>query len=111
MTEQRRVVVLGSTGSIGTQAISVAQAAADRFRIWAICSGGGDVALLAEQAAALRVSAVGVSRESVGAELRSRLAVLWDERPMLEATAASLRTTSTTQWRRSVPSGSFLRPA
>jgi 1-deoxy-D-xylulose-5-phosphate reductoisomerase len=77
MTEQRRVVVLGSTGSIGTQAISVAQAAADRFRIWAICSGGGDVALLAEQAAALRVSAVGVSRESVGAELRSRLAARW----------------------------------
>jgi 1-deoxy-D-xylulose 5-phosphate reductoisomerase len=36
MTDQRRVVVLGSTGSIGTQAIAVAQAAPDRFRVTAI---------------------------------------------------------------------------
>ena len=55
MTDQRRVVVLGSTGSIGTQAIAVAQAAPDRFRVTAICSGGGDLALLADQAVALRV--------------------------------------------------------
>src|SRR4249920_4164947 len=77
VTEQRRVVVLGSTGSIGTQAIAVAQAAADRFRITAICSGGSDVALLAEQAATLRVAAVGVAGESAGEELRARLAAQW----------------------------------
>jgi 1-deoxy-D-xylulose-5-phosphate reductoisomerase len=58
MTDQRRVVVLGSTGSIGTQAIAVAQAAPDRFRVTAICSGGGHLALLADQAVALQVAAV-----------------------------------------------------
>ena len=77
MTEQRRVVILGSTGSIGTQAIAVAQAAPDRFRVTAICSGGGDLTLLADQATALRVAAVGVSREDAGPELRARLAARW----------------------------------
>jgi 1-deoxy-D-xylulose-5-phosphate reductoisomerase len=77
MTDQRRVVVLGSTGSIGTQAIAVAQAAPDRFRVTAICSGGGDLALLADQAVALRVAAVGVSREDAGPELQARLAAKW----------------------------------
>jgi 1-deoxy-D-xylulose-5-phosphate reductoisomerase len=77
MTEQRRVVVLGSTGSIGTQAIAVAQAAPDRFRVTAICSGGRDLASLVEQAVALRVAAVGVSRADAGPELRARLAAQW----------------------------------
>jgi hypothetical protein len=77
MTDQRRVVVLGSTGSIGTQAIAVAQAAPDRFRVTAICSGGGDLALLADQAVALRVAAVGVGREDAGPELQARLAATW----------------------------------
>jgi 1-deoxy-D-xylulose-5-phosphate reductoisomerase len=77
MTDQRRVVVLGSTGSIGTQAIAVARAAPDRFRVTAICSGGGDLALLADQAVALRVAAVGVGREDAGPELQARLAAKW----------------------------------
>ena len=77
MSEQRRVVILGSTGSIGTQAIAVARAAPDRFRVTAVCAGGADLALLAEQAAALRVDAVGVSREDAGPELQARLAAQW----------------------------------
>ena len=36
----RTVTLLGSTGSIGTQAIEVAQAAPDRFRITALAAGG-----------------------------------------------------------------------
>src|SRR6478609_8403322 len=77
MTDQHRVVVLGSTGSIGAQAIAVARAAPDRFRVTAICSGGGDLALLADQAVALRVAAVGVGREDAGPELQARLAAKW----------------------------------
>ena len=40
MTPARRdVVVLGSTGSIGTQALDVARAAPDRFRVVGLAAG------------------------------------------------------------------------
>jgi 1-deoxy-D-xylulose-5-phosphate reductoisomerase len=73
----RSVVVLGSTGSVGTQAVDVARAAPDRFRIVALATGGRDVAALARQAAQLRVCAVGVSRTAAAEELRERLAAQW----------------------------------
>jgi 1-deoxy-D-xylulose-5-phosphate reductoisomerase len=73
----REVVLLGSTGSIGTQAIDVATNAADRFRVSAIAAGGADLALLAEQAARLRVRAVGVGRADAADELRDRLQAFW----------------------------------
>jgi 1-deoxy-D-xylulose-5-phosphate reductoisomerase len=71
------IVLLGSTGSIGTQAIDVVTRAADRFRVTAIAAGGSDVTLLAEQAAQLRVRAVGITREAVADELDERLAAIW----------------------------------
>ena len=74
MTDQRRVVVLGSTGSIGTQAIAVAQAAPDRFRVTAICSGGGDLASLADAGRCAAGRGGGRSREDAGPELQARLA-------------------------------------
>jgi 1-deoxy-D-xylulose-5-phosphate reductoisomerase len=77
MSDRRRVTVLGSTGSIGTQALDIAARAPDRFRVSAICSMGGDVALLARQAAELRVEAVGVTRTDVADELRARLDAVW----------------------------------
>ena len=73
----RDVVLLGSTGSIGTQTIDVVTHAPDRFRVTAVAAGGGDVALLAEQAARLRVRAVGVGRPELADELRKRLAEQW----------------------------------
>jgi 1-deoxy-D-xylulose-5-phosphate reductoisomerase len=77
VTEPRTVCILGSTGSIGTQAIEVAQHAPDRFRVTALAAGGGNPTLLAEQAAELRVEAVGVSDPTSAAELTTRLAELW----------------------------------
>jgi 1-deoxy-D-xylulose-5-phosphate reductoisomerase len=71
------VAVLGSTGSIGTQAIDVARAAPDRFRVVAVAAGGSDVALLAAQAAELQVAVVGVARADRAAELHERLTQLW----------------------------------
>nr|WP_240917867.1 1-deoxy-D-xylulose-5-phosphate reductoisomerase [Phycicoccus sp. HDW14] len=53
----RTVAVLGSTGSIGTQALEVVAAHPDRFRVVAL-SAGGNTALLAEQAAATRAGLV-----------------------------------------------------
>jgi 1-deoxy-D-xylulose-5-phosphate reductoisomerase len=73
----KRVVVLGSTGSIGTQALDVVERAADRFQVVALAAGGSDVGLLAEQAARHRVRAVGVGRAEAADELRKRLGVLW----------------------------------
>ena len=50
MSATRDVVILGSTGSVGTQAIDVVRRNPDRFRVVVIAAGGGEVALLAQQA-------------------------------------------------------------
>ena len=73
----RDITLLGSTGSIGTQAIDVVTRAPERFRVTAIAAGGSDVGLLAEQAAQLRVRTVGISRESSADELRERITAIW----------------------------------
>jgi 1-deoxy-D-xylulose-5-phosphate reductoisomerase len=51
-SEPRRVIVLGSTGSIGTQALAVIAANPDRFQVVGLAAGGGRPDLLAAQAAA-----------------------------------------------------------
>jgi 1-deoxy-D-xylulose-5-phosphate reductoisomerase len=56
----RDIVLLGSTGSIGTQAIDIVRRNPDRFRVVALGAGGGNVGLLAEQALELGVDVVGV---------------------------------------------------
>ncbi len=62
VTSPRSIVILGSTGSIGTQALEVVAASPERFRVSAISAGGGNLDLLARQAVALGVEAVGVAR-------------------------------------------------
>ncbi|GAA1121954.1 1-deoxy-D-xylulose-5-phosphate reductoisomerase [Arthrobacter flavus] len=57
-TGRRRVVILGSTGSIGTQAIDVIRQAPERFIVTALAAGGGNLPLLAEQAVATNAQAV-----------------------------------------------------
>ncbi|MFF8954535.1 1-deoxy-D-xylulose-5-phosphate reductoisomerase [Streptomyces sp. NPDC014894] len=71
---RRDVVVLGSTGSIGTQAIDLVLRNPDRFRVTALSAAGGRVALLAEQARLLRVETVAVAREEAVPALREALA-------------------------------------
>jgi 1-deoxy-D-xylulose-5-phosphate reductoisomerase len=70
----RRVVLLGSTGSIGRQAIEVALARPDRFQVVAISAGGGDPVALAAQAVQLGVPVVGIARDDAVDALRSALA-------------------------------------
>ncbi|THJ67744.1 1-deoxy-D-xylulose-5-phosphate reductoisomerase [Arthrobacter echini] len=60
----RRVSILGSTGSIGTQALDVIAAAPDRFSVAGLSAGGRQLDLLAEQAVAVRAPAVGVAQGS-----------------------------------------------
>ena len=66
----RELVLLGSTGSIGTQAIDIVRQNSDRFRVVAIGAGGGNVELLAAQALELGVDVVGVARASVVQDLQ-----------------------------------------
>ncbi|MBU4213115.1 MAG: 1-deoxy-D-xylulose-5-phosphate reductoisomerase [Actinobacteria bacterium] len=72
---RRRIVLLGSTGSIGTQAIDVIARNPGRFQVVGLAAGGRDVALLARQASTLGVGAVGVADAAVADELRVALTV------------------------------------
>jgi 1-deoxy-D-xylulose-5-phosphate reductoisomerase len=58
------VVILGSTGSIGTQALDIVRRNPDRFRVVALAAGGGNPALLAEQAAEFGVPVVAVADQA-----------------------------------------------
>ena len=69
----RRVVVLGSTGSIGTQALDVIAARPQRFRVAGLAAAGTDVALLAAQAVAHGVRRVAVADPGVAPALRREL--------------------------------------
>ncbi|HSE72280.1 MAG TPA: 1-deoxy-D-xylulose-5-phosphate reductoisomerase [Nocardioidaceae bacterium] len=51
MTTRRDLVILGSTGSIGTQALAVVRANPDRFRVVALTAGGSNPDLFAAQCA------------------------------------------------------------
>jgi 1-deoxy-D-xylulose-5-phosphate reductoisomerase len=59
--QPRKIVLLGSTGSIGTQAIDVVDGAPHLFEVVALSAGGGNLELLAEQAVHTRAQAVGVA--------------------------------------------------
>ena len=56
-----RVLVLGSTGSIGTQALEVIAANPDRFEVVGLAAGGGNPDLLARQRADTGVTNVAVA--------------------------------------------------
>jgi len=56
-----RVLILGSTGSIGTQALEVIAATRNRFRVVGLAAGGGNPELLARQRAETAVSNVAVA--------------------------------------------------
>ncbi|HUR14793.1 MAG TPA: 1-deoxy-D-xylulose-5-phosphate reductoisomerase [Mycobacteriales bacterium] len=67
------MVVLGSTGSVGTQALDVVRAAPDRFRVVGIGAGGGRVDLLAQQAVELGVEVVAVAAATAAQDLQLAL--------------------------------------
>ena len=61
----RGVAVLGSTGSIGTQALDVLERLPDQFRVVALAAGG-NASLLETQAARFRPAAVALRDEDAG---------------------------------------------
>jgi 1-deoxy-D-xylulose-5-phosphate reductoisomerase len=70
----RDVVILGSTGSIGTQALDIVRRNPDRFRVVALAAGGGSPALLASQAVEFGVPVVAVADESAAPSVAEAVA-------------------------------------
>ncbi|MGB3484345.1 MAG: 1-deoxy-D-xylulose-5-phosphate reductoisomerase [Mycobacterium sp.] len=77
VTNRQRVLILGSTGSIGTQALEVIAANPDRFEVVGLAAAGGNPELLAQQAAQTGVTNIAVADpvaaqrvESLGAQVR-----------------------------------------
>lgn len=89
MSSVRSVALLGSTGSIGTQAVQIVRDFPERFRITALSAGGSDLELLARQAVQTRAELVGVARGEAS-ELVERIdaaakeAGLRDFRPQIQ---------------------------
>ena len=71
MAERRDVIILGSTGSIGRQALDVIERNPERFRVVGLSAGGGQPDLMAEQARRHGVTDVAVG-EQESADLAGR---------------------------------------
>ena len=63
----RRIVLLGSTGSIGTQALDIARRNPGLLNIVGLAAGGSDVELLAQQALDFGVEVVALARATAAA--------------------------------------------
>ena len=74
----RDVVILGSTGSIGTQALDIIRRNPDRFRVVALAAGGGNLDLLARQAVEFGAAAVAVATPAAAAQLQAALRSVLD---------------------------------
>jgi 1-deoxy-D-xylulose-5-phosphate reductoisomerase len=60
----RDVVILGSTGSIGVQALEIIEANPGQFRVVALTAAGNNIDLLVAQAVKFKVSVVGVTHNA-----------------------------------------------
>jgi len=76
-SQPREIVILGSTGSIGTQALDIVRRNPDRFRVVALAAGGGQPELLAAQAAEFGVAAVAVASPATATEVETVLRSLF----------------------------------
>jgi 1-deoxy-D-xylulose-5-phosphate reductoisomerase len=72
--EPRTIALLGSTGSIGTQALDVIARNPDRFRVVALAAGGGRPELLARQVAEFGPEVVAVADPAAVPAVREALA-------------------------------------
>ncbi|MEP6979633.1 MAG: 1-deoxy-D-xylulose-5-phosphate reductoisomerase [Nakamurella sp.] len=85
MTAVRRLTILGSTGSVGTQALDIVRANPDLFRLVGLSAGGGNPALFAAQAAEFPQA-----RTAVGAQASARLVEDVDADLVLNAITGSV---------------------
>jgi 1-deoxy-D-xylulose-5-phosphate reductoisomerase len=87
--QPREVVILGSTGSIGTQALDIVRRNPGRFRVVALAAGGGQPDVLARQAAEFGVAAVAVASPAAAAEVQAALRSHWSRTEQVARPAAT----------------------
>ena len=75
--EKKQIAILGSTGSIGTQALQVIAEHPDRYEVYCL-TANNHAELLAEQARRFRPAAVVIANEDRYSELKAMLADLPD---------------------------------
>ena len=76
----KRISILGSTGSIGTQTLDIVTHHPDAFQVVGLAAGG-NIELLAQQVAEFRPEIVALRREEKLADLKTRIANLTDYQP------------------------------
>lgn len=64
MSSRRDIVILGSTGSIGTQALDLVRANPDRFRVVGLSAGGSNQELFDRQVAEFRPARSGLGEDA-----------------------------------------------
>lgn len=64
------VIVLGSTGSIGTQTLDVIRASASDFKVVGISAGGSNTSLLAEQALEFKVEYLAIANATAAQDVQ-----------------------------------------
>ena len=73
----RQIVILGSTGSIGVQALEVIAANLDKFEVVGLSAGGANIATLVAQAKKFGVRVIGVSHNgALARELAGEIVVI-----------------------------------
>ncbi|HTT54004.1 MAG TPA: 1-deoxy-D-xylulose-5-phosphate reductoisomerase [Streptosporangiaceae bacterium] len=101
-TGQRDIVVLGSTGSIGTQAADIVRRNPGRFRVAGLAAGGSNPDLLAAQAVEFGAEVVAVASEaavdSVREALRGAAAAAGSSRPLPKLLAGPAAVAEAAAW-------------
>lgn len=82
---QRSVIILGSTGSIGTQALDVISRHRDQFRVIGLAAGGAHTELLAQQIVRYGVPRVALADSHAVPALREALDALGAQHVEIEA--------------------------
>jgi 1-deoxy-D-xylulose-5-phosphate reductoisomerase len=67
---QRRVIILGATGSIGTQALDIIRANPDKFKVVGLSAGGNNIADLARFALEFEVDTVAIAHGSAAQDFQ-----------------------------------------
>ena len=98
----RDIVLLGSTGSIGTQAADIVRRNPGKFRLAGLAAGGGHPGLLADQAIEFGAEVVAVASEAavpgVQDALRARAAATGHPRPLPKVLAGPAAVAEVAAW-------------
>ena len=98
----RDIVLLGSTGSIGTQAADIVRRNPGKFRLAGLAAGGGNPGLLADQAIEFGAEVVAVASEAavpgVQDALRARASAAGHPRPLPKVLAGPAAVAEVAAW-------------